>query len=151
MKIMNFSPVLLLSVAALLTGMDWSTLWIQDCDLVISGSLGASTLRVSESNGSSVFVEMLRGRDGLSGRDGERGPAGPPGPCLHQVGEDILPTSSRHWVTLLRHHWRNFLWSTWRWSQLPVPAYKPRIQQQPQIRWWSAGTHLYVQVTEKFS
>ena len=40
---------------------------------------------MSESNGSSVFVELLRGRDGLPGRDGppgkdgEPGPAGPPG------------------------------------------------------------------------
>ena len=35
---------------------------------------------MSENNGSSVFVEMLRGRDGLPGRDGPQGPAGPPGP-----------------------------------------------------------------------
>ena len=48
--------------------------------------LGVSSLKVSENNGSSVFVEMLRGRDGLPGRDGppgrngEQGPAGPPGP-----------------------------------------------------------------------
>jgi hypothetical protein len=47
---------------------------------------GVPTLTVSENNGSSVFVEMLRGRDGLPGRDGQagrtgdRGPAGPPGP-----------------------------------------------------------------------
>ena len=34
-----------------------------------------------ESNGSSVFLEMLRGRDGLPGRDGVQGPAGPPGPA----------------------------------------------------------------------
>ena len=38
---------------------------------------------MSENNGSSVFVELLRGRDGLPGRDGvpgAQGPAGPPGP-----------------------------------------------------------------------
>ena len=49
---------------------------------------------MSENNGSSVFVELLRGRDGrdglpgrdgipgiggLPGKDGEQGPAGPPG------------------------------------------------------------------------
>ena len=45
----------------------------------------ASSLVVSERNGSSVFVELLRGRDGLPGRDGppgkdgSQGPAGPPG------------------------------------------------------------------------
>ena len=40
-----------------------------------------SSLKVSENNGSSVFVQMLRGRDGLPGRDGPAGPAGgPPGP-----------------------------------------------------------------------
>ena len=49
------------------------------------GSLGVSSLKVSETNGSSVFVELLRGRDGcpgrdgLPGKDGEQGPAGPPG------------------------------------------------------------------------
>ena len=38
---------------------------------------------MSENNGSSVFVELLRGRDGLPGRDGvpgAQGPAGSPGP-----------------------------------------------------------------------
>ena len=44
-------------------------------------SEGVSALRVSESNGSSVFVEMLRGRDGLPGRDGMQGPPGPAGPA----------------------------------------------------------------------
>ena len=34
---------------------------------------------MTESNGSSVFFEMLQGRDGLPGRDGIQGPAGPPG------------------------------------------------------------------------
>ena len=34
---------------------------------------------MTENNGSSVFVELLRGRDGLSGRDGVQGPPGPPG------------------------------------------------------------------------
>ena len=36
-------------------------------------------LKVSETNTSSVFVELLRGRDGLPGRDGAPGPAGPQG------------------------------------------------------------------------
>ena len=36
-------------------------------------------LQVTENNGSSVFVELLRGRDGLPGRDGVQGPPGPPG------------------------------------------------------------------------
>ena len=34
---------------------------------------------MTENNGSSVFVELLRGRDGLPGRDGVQGPPGPPG------------------------------------------------------------------------
>ena len=34
---------------------------------------------MTERNGSSVFVELLRGRDGLPGRDGVQGPVGPPG------------------------------------------------------------------------
>ena len=34
---------------------------------------------MSERNTSKVFVELLRGRDGLPGRDGCPGPAGPPG------------------------------------------------------------------------
>ena len=37
------------------------------------------SLQVSERNTSKVFVELLRGRDGLSGRDGFPGPAGPQG------------------------------------------------------------------------
>ena len=45
--------------------------------LIVSEAV--STLRVSENNGNSVFVEMLRGRDGLPGRDGPQGPVGPPG------------------------------------------------------------------------
>ena len=32
-----------------------------------------------EGNTSKVYVELLRGRDGLTGRDGPPGPAGPPG------------------------------------------------------------------------
>ena len=35
---------------------------------------------MSENNGSSVFVELLRGRDGLPGRDGAPGLDGAPGP-----------------------------------------------------------------------
>ncbi len=34
---------------------------------------------MSENNGSSVLVELLRGRDGLPGRDGVQGPPGPSG------------------------------------------------------------------------
>ena len=34
---------------------------------------------MTENNGTSVFVELLRGRDGLPGRDGVQGPPGPPG------------------------------------------------------------------------
>ena len=59
---------------------------------------------MSESNGNSVFVEMLRGRDGLAGRDGlpgkagEQGPAGPPGPCSGRgiYTRWFLPTSRGH-------------------------------------------------------
>ena len=35
---------------------------------------------MSENNESSVFVELLRGRDGRDGVPGAQGPAGPPGP-----------------------------------------------------------------------
>ena len=48
-----------------------------------SGTRATTSLQVSENNGSSVFVELLRGRDGLPGRDGvpgAQGQAGPPGP-----------------------------------------------------------------------
>ena len=48
-----------------------------------AGTTATTSLEVSENNGSSVFVELLRGRDGLPGRDGDpeaQGPAGPPGP-----------------------------------------------------------------------
>ena len=34
---------------------------------------------MTENNGKSEFVELLRGRDGLPGRDGVQGPPGPPG------------------------------------------------------------------------
>ncbi len=37
------------------------------------------TLIVSENISSKIFIEMLRGRDGLPGRDGTQGPPGPPG------------------------------------------------------------------------
>ena len=40
----------------------------------------AEILQVSETNSSHIFVELLRGRDGLPGKDGVRGPPGPPGP-----------------------------------------------------------------------
>ena len=45
----------------------------------MTGSVGHTSLQISDNNGSSVFVELLRGRDGLPGRDGVQGPPGPPG------------------------------------------------------------------------
>ena len=45
-----------------------------------AGTLGSTSLQVSENNGSSVFVELLRGRDGLPGAQGPAGPPGPQGP-----------------------------------------------------------------------
>ena len=120
--------------------------------------LGVSSLKVSENNGSSVFVEMLRGRDGLprrdgpSGRNGEQGPAGPPGPPgprsggahLHQVGEEFLPTSGRHRVSLLWHHLRYLVQPRRRWSQLPVYASGPTIQPHTHIQKWSKQSCLRV-------
>ena len=47
--------------------------------IYFAGTLGSTSLQVSENNGSSVFVELLRGRDGLTGRDGPTGPPGPAG------------------------------------------------------------------------
>ncbi len=44
-----------------------------------AGSAPTTSLKVSENNGNSVFVELLRGRDGLPGRDGVQGPPGPQG------------------------------------------------------------------------
>ncbi len=44
-----------------------------------AGSVPTTSLKVSENNGSSVFVELLRGRDGLPGRDGVQGSPGPQG------------------------------------------------------------------------
>ena len=73
---------------------------------------------MSENNGSSVFVQMLRGRDVSLGGTGSLGgtdvdllgkmdklePLDPKDPLvgggggghLHQVGEEFLPTSWRH-------------------------------------------------------
>ena len=45
----------------------------------IVGPSHCERLKVSERNTSQVFVELLRGRDGLPGRDGPPGPAGLPG------------------------------------------------------------------------
>ena len=42
--------------------------------------MGSTSLTISERNGSNVFVEMLRGRDGLPGVPGRDGIQGPPGP-----------------------------------------------------------------------
>ena len=51
-------------------------------------------LQVSETNTSNVFVELLRGRDGLPGRDGAPGPAGPRGEHGPQGKEGLHgPTS----------------------------------------------------------
>ena len=50
---------------------------------ILHAGLTAQSLTVSENNGTSIFVELLRGRDGLTGRDGvpgAQGPAGPSGP-----------------------------------------------------------------------
>ena len=47
--------------------------------LICTGSAGQD-LKVTESNGSSVCIQLPKGRDGLPGRDGIRGPVGPPGP-----------------------------------------------------------------------
>ena len=44
----------------------------------MTGSVRHTSLQVRENNGSSVFVELLRGRDGLPGRDGVQGLPGPP-------------------------------------------------------------------------
>ena len=49
------------------------------CSSPPPGTLGQQHLQVSETNSSSVFVELLRGRDGLPGRDGFQGPVGPGG------------------------------------------------------------------------
>ena len=54
---------------------------------MICAGTQAASLQVSDNNGSSVFVELLRGRDGLPGRDGApgldgaHGPRGLPGPA----------------------------------------------------------------------
>ena len=54
--------------------------------MICTGTQAAS-LQVSDNNGSSVLVELLRGRDGLPGRDGApgldgaHGPRGLPGPA----------------------------------------------------------------------
>ena len=72
-----------------------TTLYIYFC----TGCLGQQLLW-SERNASKVFVELLRGRDGLPGRDGLLGKAGPSGntgpqgvqgPPGVQVGESFMP------------------------------------------------------------
>ena len=45
-----------------------------------AGTVATTSLQVSENNGSSVFVQLLRGRDGLPGRDGVPGLDGAHGP-----------------------------------------------------------------------
>ena len=64
----------------------------------LTGSAEHTSLQVSENNGSSVFVELLRGRDGLPGRDGVQGPPGPPG----QNGSTGPPGPSSGGVTYTR-------------------------------------------------
>ena len=46
----------------------------------LAGTVATTSLQVSENNGSSVFVQLLRGRDGLPGRDGIPGLDGAHGP-----------------------------------------------------------------------
>ena len=58
-------------------------------------------LQVSETNTSSVFVELLRGRDGLPGRDGAQGPAGPRGEHGLQ-GKEGLPGPTSGGATYIR-------------------------------------------------
>jgi hypothetical protein len=92
---MNFTTAILLIGCCLVLPKGTST--TNDSPLMhvfisVSVSQG-SNLRISENNGSSVFVELLRGRDGLPGRDGLTGERGPPGrtgrvgpPGLHSGG-----------------------------------------------------------------
>ncbi len=110
---------------------------------------------MSENNGSSVFVELLRGRDGLPGRDGVQGPPGPqgkdgsPGPksggatytrwgkstCPQLECTKILSTQGS-----LEGH------STpmkGRWSQLPLHAQGPRVQHYINISRWSKRSCIY--------
>ena len=63
-----------------------------------AGSLGL--LQVSETN-TSVFVELLRGRDGLPGRDGAPGPVGPRGEHGPQ-GKEGLPGPTSGGATYIR-------------------------------------------------
>ena len=56
---------------------------------------------MSETNTSSVFVELLRGRDGLPGRDGAPGPAGPRGERGPQ-GKEGLPGPTSGGATYIR-------------------------------------------------
>ena len=58
-------------------------------------------LQVSETNTSSVFVELLRGRDGLPGRDGAPGPPGTPGENGPQ-GKEGLPGPTSGGATYIR-------------------------------------------------
>ena len=48
--------------------------------VLFTGTVATTSLQVSENNGSSVFVQLLRGRDGLPGRDGAPGLDGAHGP-----------------------------------------------------------------------
>ena len=56
---------------------------------------------MSETNKSSVFVELLRGRDGLPGRDGAPGPAGPRGEHGPQ-GKEGFPGPTSGGATYIR-------------------------------------------------
>ena len=62
------------------------------------------------------------------------GGGGGGGGHLHQVGEEFLPTSGRHRVSLLWHHWRHIYIPRRRWSQLPVYASGPTIQPHTHIQ-----------------
>ena len=70
----------------------------------VIGTLGGTNLiKVSEKRGKNVFVELLRGRDGLPGRDGvpgldgSQGPEGPfgPGGPMGPIGPPGPPGSTR--------------------------------------------------------
>ena len=66
----------------------------------LQGSVGQH-LQVSEKNTSSVYVELLRGRDGLPGRDGVPGPAGPRGEHGLQ-GKNGVPGPTSGGATYIR-------------------------------------------------
>ena len=75
-----------------------TAIYLSSC---ITDRLVRQLLQVSETNASSVFVELLRGRDGLPGRDGAPGPAGPHGENGPQ-GKKGLPGATSGGATYIR-------------------------------------------------